>query len=80
MAELYGNQHTMSDRQQRRQRYLAPTTGPDTTQVTDHAIEALAELRGLGGPSDASVTLHLLASPGDAPAAAEPTKRPGEAS
>ncbi len=64
----------MSHRQQRRQHYLSPATGPDTKQVSDHAVEAPAELRAPGGPDDARVILHLLAGPGAAPAAAEPTK------
>lgn len=48
--------------QSRRDRYLEPATGTDTSQALERAIAHLAALRALEGPADASVTLHLLAS------------------
>ncbi|MGH8296245.1 MAG: hypothetical protein ACRETZ_12235 [Steroidobacteraceae bacterium] len=46
----------------RRDCYLAPATGEDTSEALEVAIDALARRRGLDGPADASVRLHLLAS------------------
>jgi hypothetical protein len=46
----------------RRDHYLAPATGADTRQALDAAIAHLAALRHWTGPTDATVTLHLLAS------------------
>jgi hypothetical protein len=46
----------------RRDHYLAPATGADTSQAVDAAIKHLAGLRHWNGPTDATVTLHLLAS------------------
>ena len=45
----------------RRDRYIAPGTGPDTAAVIDAAIESLAAARNFE-VLDATITLHLLAS------------------
>jgi hypothetical protein len=45
-----------------RDHYLAPATGADTSQALDGAIAHLAALRHWTGPTDATATLHLLAS------------------
>ena len=50
----------MSD--SRRGHYLAPATGQDSSEALDAAAAVLARRRGLDGPADASVRLHLLVS------------------
>ena len=49
-------------REPRRDHYIHPTTGPDTTTVLNDAIAALATIRNLPWHGDAGATLHLLAS------------------
>ena len=49
-------------REPRRDHYIHPTTGPDTTTVLNDAIAALATIRNLPWHGDAGATLHLLIS------------------
>jgi hypothetical protein len=46
----------------RRDHYLPPAIGLDTCQALDAAITRLAALRDWNGPTDATVSLHLLTS------------------
>ena len=48
-------------REPRRDHYIAPATGPDTSAALDAAIQSLATARSLDH-NDAAVALHLLAS------------------
>jgi hypothetical protein len=58
---VYGNPRTSAMTEPRRDRYIAPATGPDTAAVMDAATESLAAARNFEVP-DATVMLHLLAS------------------
>ncbi len=49
-------------REPRRDHYIAPTTGDDTTRVLDAAIEQLGQIRRLEWVGDPGATLHLLVS------------------
>jgi hypothetical protein len=49
-------------REPRRDHYISPATGDDTSRVVDHATRTLQELRGFPPNDDPGVALHLLAS------------------